>query len=176
MHVVQQNIRVIIASVLALVLQVVIVPSLSISLICPNALFVFCIVLSMVRPTNTSMVVSFVLGLVGGALTLQTLGIMAAVMVVVSFVIVRFYAQLNENSPVMIVICIALGSLACELFYGFLLVQFGMDVSFARLCLYRCIPCALYDCALGFVLYAVIHRFVGSGEHDSSVPVAQLLR
>lgn len=176
MKALRQNISLIIAALLAVVFHVMIVPALAIASICPNALLAFCVVLSIVRPTNASMVVSFLLGLLGGALSSQPLGILAAVMVLISFVLVQVFSVLDGNSQFMAALCIALAVLISELVYGFLLVQCGMNVSFFGLLVYRCLPCALYDCVLAYLMYPLVHRFVGPLPAATHIPVAQQLR
>ena len=155
MEALHRNISVVVGAVVAVIFQVAITPAISIAFIRPNALLAFCVVLAIVRPTNASMVVSFVLGLIYGVLSLYPLGLMAAVMAA---------------------ICIAVSSLAAETLYGFLLIQFGMDVSFFGLFLYRIAPCALYDCVLAYLMYPIAHRFIGPKAVATHIPVARQFR
>ena len=76
----------------------------------------------------------------------------------------------------MVAVCIALSLLAAETAYGFLLIQFGMDISFPGLFVYRIAPCALYDCVLAFILYPFVHRFIGPQVVSTQIPLASQLR
>ena len=176
MEALHRNISVVVGAVVAVIFQVAITPAISIAFIRPNALLAFCVVLAIVRPTNASMVVSFVLGLIYGVLSLYPLGLMAAVMAIVSFALTRVFSVLDGNSQIMVAICIAVSSLAAETLYGFLLIQFGMDVSFFGLFLYRIAPCALYDCVLAYLMYPIAHRFIGPKAVATHIPVARQFR
>ena len=172
----RRNIRVVLGACVALVIQLVLTPALSIAFIRPNALLSFCVVLAIVRPANSSLITAFILGLIGGALSTNPVGIMAAVFVAVAFVLCRIFSVLDGNSQIMAAICIAVSVLLAETVYGFLLIQFGMDVSFPALILYRILPCALYDCVLAYVLYPLVHRFIGPLATTTQIPLAQQFR
>ena len=176
MEAIRRNISLVIAAALAFALQLVVTPAMTIALIRPNALLAFCVVLAMVRPANSSMVAAFVLGLLGGALSSHPIGLMAAIMVVVSFALIRVFSVLDGSSQIMAIACIAIAVLVAELAYGLLLIQFGMGVSFLSLLMYRIAPCALYDCILAFLMYPLVHRFVGPQVTATHIPVAQQLR
>ncbi len=176
MEAIRRNISLVIAALLAFVFQLVITPAMTIALIRPNALLAFCVVLAIVRPANSSMVVAFVLGLLGGVLSSHSVGIMAAVMVAISFILTRVFSVLEGNSQIMAFACIAIAVLIAEIAYGFLLIQFGMGVSFLNLLMYRIAPCALYDCILAFLMYPLVHHFVGPQITATHIPVAQQLR
>lgn len=169
-----RNISVVVGALVALVLYVVVTPAITIGPIRPNALLAFAAVLSIVRPNNVSMVVAFTLGLLGGMLSSYPVGLMAAVMVVISFALTRVFSVLDNGSVFMVVVCIAASMLLGEMLYGFLLVNNGMSVSFLSLLIYRIVPCALYDCVFAFILYPLVLRFVGPGTSATQIPVAQL--
>lgn len=171
-----RNIGVIVGCVAAFALQVIVVPAMTIGLVRPNALLAFVVVLAIVRPTNASLVAACVLGLLGGMLSSHPLGLLAAVMVAVAFVLSRVFSVLDGNSQAMAAVCIALGVLVGEVLYGFLLIQFGMDVSFFGLFIYRIAPCALYDCVLAFLMYPLVHRFIGPHVQATQIPVAEQFR
>ena len=159
-----RNIPVIVAAFLALAVQVIITPALSIELIRPNALFAFTAVLAIVRPNNASIVTAFALGTVGGLLSSHPLGLMAAVLTVVTFLVTQVFSIIDNENVFMFL---------TELAYGFLLVQFDLNVSFFRLFIYGILPCALYDSVLAFVLYPLVRRFVGAPAAATQIPVAQ---
>lgn len=168
-----RNIPVIVAAFLALAVQVVITPALSIELIRPNALFAFTAVLAIVRPNNASIVTAFALGTVGGLLSSHPLGLMAAVLTVVTFLVTQVFSIIDNENVFMIAASLAIAMFLTELAYGFLLVQFDLNVSFFRLFIYGILPCALYDSVLAFVLYPLVRRFVGAPAAATQIPVAQ---
>lgn len=173
MEALSRNISVIIACVVVLVLHVVVTPALAISLIRPNALLAFAAVISIVRPNNVSLVASFILGLLGGMLSSYPVGLMAATAVVISFILCRVFSVVDNSSLFMVVASIAIAMLIGEVLYGFMLTKTGLNVSFLSLLIYRILPCALYDCVFAFVLYPLVHRFVGPVSTATQIPVAQ---
>ena len=172
MEALSRNISVIIACVVVLVLHVVVTPALAISLIRPNALLAYAAVISIVRPNNVSLVASFILGLLGGMLSSYPVGLMAATAVVISFILCRVFSVVDNSSLFMVVASIAIAMLIGEVLYGFMLTK-SLNVSFLSLLIYRILPCALYDCVFAFVLYPLVHRFVGPVSTATQIPVAQ---
>ncbi len=173
MEALRRNISVIVGAVLAMVLHVAVAPALSIALFRPNIVFAFATVLAIVRSANASMIGAFALGVFADLIGSHPFGLMTFIMVVISFLLTRVFSVVDNSSLFMVAVSIAASLFLAELMYGFLLIQFGMGVSFVGLLAYRIVPCALYDCIVAFVLYPLVHRFIGPQASATQIPVAQ---
>ena len=58
------------------------------------------------------------------------------------------------------------GEHTAEMLYGALLIGLGLSASPVDAFLYRALPCTLYDCVVGLVLYPIIARLLASGAQD----------
>ena len=173
MEKIQRNITLFVAALAALLLQISVAPVLSIEVIQPNIVIAFCAVLAIVRPQNGAIVTAFIMGLLADLAGFHTVGLLAGVLVVISFALTRIFSVLDNEKLFMPVVALALAVLVGELGYAFLLTQADMSIGFGSLVLYRAAPCALYDFVVSLILYPLVMRFVGPGDTAAPIPVAQ---
>ena len=176
MEALSRNISLFVGALLAVLLYIVVGPTLSISGIQPNILFAFSAVLCIVRPNNVSLGCAFILGLLGGFLGTGTLGSMAFVMVFVAFLMTQYFSMVDNDSPFMQIIGIVLSLLVCEFFYAFLLTITGLDISLMSLFIYRVLPCALYDIVVALIMLPLVIRFIGPVASRTQIPAASTFR
>lgn len=162
----RNNVVVAVGAVLAVLLQIIVAPAISIFSAQPNFLLAYVLVVAIVRPLEAGPVLPFLLGLVCDFLGMGPLGGMAFLFVLVSFAAARAFSVLDNDTLFMPLTIFAAGAFAVEMLYGGLLMALGFSASPLEAFLYRALPCALYDCVVGLVLYPLMARALAGGSHD----------
>ena len=65
-------------------------------------------------------------------------------------------------------------ALLAELCYGMLLMACGLAANPVEALFTRALPCALYDCAVGLVVYFVMARLLAGGAQDRGLRTPKL--
>ena len=85
-------------------------------------------------------------------------GGMAFVLVLVTFLASRLFMALNNDTLFMPVAIMLACIMLVEVMYGLIVVVCGADVPLGEAFLYRTLPCMLYDCVIGLLLYPIAAR------------------
>lgn len=161
---------VIAGAVVAVLLQVVLAPYISIGFAVPDFIAVFALLVAVTRPHSFGAVLPFVLGLACDLLTGGPLGVMAFSLTAFSFLTARLLSVLDNDTLFMPLALLALGLLLVELSYGMFLLLFGYNAGIAGVLAYRIVPCFAYDLVLAVVLYPLAARFFKqSGPVNSNI-------
>lgn len=147
-----------IGAVVAVLLQVVVAPNIVLFSAMPNFIAAYVLVMAVVRPHNAGPVMPFLLGLAFDLLGGGPVGAMAFLLVLMSFVVSRAFALLDNDTLFMPLALYAAGMLAVEALYAALLMGLGMEASVLDAFVYRALPCALFDCIVGLILYPILAR------------------
>ncbi|OUO90860.1 rod shape-determining protein MreD [Gordonibacter sp. An230] len=166
MSLTRENIVVAVGAVVAIVLQVVVSPNVAIFSAQPNFLLAYVLAVAIANPLGAGPVLPFVLGLLADLLGTGPVGGMALLFVLVSFVASRAFAVLDNDTLFMPLAILVAASFAVETLYGALLIALGLPVGPVDAFFYRALPCALYDCVAGLVLYPLVARLVADGTQD----------
>lgn len=148
-----------IASLVAVVLQIVVAPVISFSDVVPNFLVALVIVLSIVRNPDTTYLYAFVLGLLSDLFSQTPLGLTPLLLLVASFVLSRAFEALDRDSITMACIAAAITSFVFEIIFAIVLLIVGYSTSFFDLLLYRALPIGLYNTLLCIALYLLSRKF-----------------
>ena len=162
----RNNIVVAVGAVLAVLLQIVVAPAISVLNAQPNFLLAYVLVVAIVRPLEAGPVLPFALGLVCDFLGTGPLGGMAFLFVLVSFAAARAFSVLDNDTLFMPLTIFAAGAFAVEMLYAALLMALGFSASPLDAFLYRALPCTLFDCVVGLVLYPIMARLLVGGSQD----------
>lgn len=161
-------------SVAAIVLQIVLAPSIAIGNGMPNFIMMFALAIAIARPDHVSPVLPFVLGLMYDFLGSGPVGAQAFLLVLVSYAMTKAFQVLDNDNPVMPFIAMALAALAVEVLYGAFMLGAGVEASIIDALVYRALPCTLYDIVAGAVLYLIVSRLLsGGGAHGSRAKFGQ---
>ena len=174
MNLTRENLVVGIGAVVAVVLQIVVAPNIALFSAQPNVLLAYVLVVAIVRPLEAGPVLPFVLGLVFDVLGTGPVGGMAFLFVLVSFVASRAFAVLDNDTVFMPLTILVVATFAVEMLYGALLIALGLAVSPIDAFLYRALPCSLYDCVVGLVLYPLIARLLAAGAQERGMRAPRL--
>ncbi|WP_139653364.1 rod shape-determining protein MreD [Raoultibacter phocaeensis] len=159
----RDSLAVLIGAVIAVFAQVVIAPNIAILSAVPNFLAAYVLVVAIVRPTNSSLVLAFALGLIYDLLGYGPVGAMAFLLVLAAFAASRAFSVLNNDTLFMPLVILVVSLLLIEAFYAVFLIALGHTAGLVDAFLYRALPCALYDCVIALVLYPIAVRFLQSG-------------
>ena len=174
MNVTRENIIVAVSAVVAVVLQVVVAPSIALFSAQPNVLLAYVLVVAIVRPLEAGPVLPFVLGLVCDLLGTGPVGGMAFLFVLASFAASRAFAVLDNDTVFMPLTILVDATFAVEMLYGALLMALGLAVNPIDAFLYRALPCSLYDCVVGLVLYPLFARLLAAGAQEREMHTPRL--
>ena len=155
-----------VGAVVALLLQIVVAPNIALFSAQPNFLLAYVLVVAIARPLDAGSALPFALGLVCDLLGSGPVGGYAFLFVIVSFIASRAFSVLDNDTLFMPVTIFVVATFAAEMLYGALLIGLGLSASPVDAFLYRALPCTLYDCVVGLVLYPIIARLLASGAQD----------
>ena len=86
--------------------------------------------------------------------------IVAFCIVLVTFLASRLFMALNNDTLFMPVAIMLACIMLVEVMYGLIVVVCGADVPLGEAFLYRTLPCMLYDCVIGLLLYPIAARLM----------------
>lgn len=154
----RDRVALVVGAVLAVLLQVMLAPNIAVFAAMPNFVAVYALLVAIVRPTTSGPVLPFVLGLTFDLVSGGPVGAMAFLLVLVTFLASRAFMVLDNDTLFMPLVIFMVGMLVVETLYGALLMAFGFDAGALDVFIYRALPCALYDCAIGLILYPLAAR------------------
>ena len=137
----------VIGAVIAVLLQITVAPAITLFEAVPNFIVAFCIVRAVAAPAASGSVMG------GGPV-----GALAFVLVLVTFLASRLFMALNNDTLFMPVAIMLACIMLVEVMYGLIVVVCGADVPLGEAFLYRTLPCMLYDCVIGLLLYPIAAR------------------
>lgn len=170
----RDTIIIFIGAVISIVLQIVVAPNIALFSAQPNFLLAFVLVVAIVRPAQAGSVLPFVLGLVCDLLGTGSVGGMALLFVLASAIASRAFLILDNDTLFMPLTILVVGSFAVEMLYGVLLIALGLGVSPVDALLFRALPCALYDCVVGLILYPIVARLLAGSDQSRELHTPRL--
>lgn len=170
----RNDVVIVVGALAAFVLQIVVAPVITLFAAQPNFLLAYTLAVAVVRPAESGAVLPFVLGLAYDLTGTGPVGGMALLFVVASFIASRAFSVLDNDTLFMPLVIFVAMALAAELAYGILLGSFGMAGNVLEALAFRALPCALYDCAVGLVLYPVMAHLAAGGAQDRGLRTPKL--
>ena len=158
MELTRETLAGIIGGAIAVLLQIVLAPALSLFEAVPNFIVAFCLVRAVATPASAGSLVPFVCGLLFDLMGGGPVGAMAFVLVLVTFLSSRLYLALNNDTLFIPVAILLLGIILAELLYGIIVVVCGAGAPWGDAFLFRTLPCMLYDCVIGLLMYPIAIR------------------
>lgn len=158
MELTRENVAALICAVVVVLLQIMVAPAIALFSAIPNFIVAFCVVRAVAAPYQAGSLIPLALGLVFDLVGGGPVGGMAFVLVLVTFFASRLFAALNNDTLFMPVTIILVSTMLVEVLYGLVVVACGAGVSFGEALLYRVLPCMLYDCVIGLLLYPIAIR------------------
>ena len=153
----KNNLVLVVGAIVAFVLQIALAPAVALFSAQPNFLLAYALVVAIVIPTEA--------GPVGG---------MALLLVIACFLASRVFSLVDNDTLFMPLAIFTACALLAELCYGMLLMACGLAANPLEALFTRALPCALYDCAVGLVVYFVMARLLAGGAQDRGLRTPKL--
>lgn len=147
-----------IASAVAVVLQIVCAPSLTVFSIVPSFIVAFVVALAMMRRPDSTYGYAFVLGLIADLLAQTPVGLTSLLLLIAACALSRIFEVLDNTNLSMSFIAIALTLLVFELIFMIVLMILGYSGSFIELFVQRVLPCTVYDIVIAVVMFLIMRR------------------
>ncbi|MDD7369284.1 MAG: rod shape-determining protein MreD [Berryella intestinalis] len=146
-------------ALVALLLQLLAAPALSIGGAVPNFAIVFVMAYALVRPHRLGPVMPFALGLAFDLVSGAPVGSMAFSLLLISIVVARLFEALDNDAILVPLVLLGGGVLAVELIHALFMLAGGVSASLGDALIHVVVPCAVYEFFLGAATYLVMHRF-----------------
>ena len=161
-----------VSAAVVVLLQVVVAPVIAIYSVVPNFIVAFVIVLSIVRPEDTTYVYAFVMGIISDLFTQVPFGLTPLLLLIVSFALSRVFEVLDKSSIAMVLVSCAVSLLFYEM------IVLGYPAAFFDLIAARALPATIFNLILCVLLYLVARKFpdVSSGNEAWTVDKKQRFR
>lgn len=155
-----ERIAIIVGAVLATLLQVLLAPHIPIAYAIPNFMVAYCMAVSVVRASEISPVLPFLLGLLYDLMSGGPVGAMAFTLTLFSMLSAWLFQRANNDTRFMAIAVLVMSILFVELTYGMVYLLFGYAAGFIEAIVYRIVPCFLYDAVIAVVLYFAVSRLL----------------
>lgn len=149
---------------IALILQLVLAPALTIFQVTPSFVIVYSLVLAMVYQGDAALVIAFALGMLSDLIGTGPVGALAFLLVLAAFLLMRLGAAFSTGTVFFPFVFLAGFALAVELLYAAFLMGSGSFLSPLDAFLFRALPCALFDCVIGLFIYPLMSRLLSEGQ------------
>lgn len=156
----RDSVAVVVGAAIAIAAQLVVAPNIALFSAMPNFITVFCLLVAIVRPAASGPVLPFAMGLVADLAVGTPVGASSLLLVLVCAIVSRAFLVLNNDTVLVPLVLLAVASLLIELLTGAFMLSLGMQADLGSAFVYRALPCGLYDCVVGLVLYPLAARFL----------------
>ena len=166
-----------VSAAVVVLLQVVVAPVIAIYSVVPNFIVAFVIVLSIVRPEDTTYVYAFV-GIISDLFTQVPFGLTPLLLLIISFALSRVFEVLDKSSIAMVLVSCAVSLLFYEMIVVIVQLVLGYPAAFFDLIAARALPATIFNLILCVLLYLVARKFpdVSSGNEAWTVDKKQRFR
>ena len=154
----KNNLVLVVGAIVAFVLQIALAPAVALFSAQPNFLLAYALVVAIVIPTEAGPVLPFAMGLLYDLTGTGPVGGMALLLVIACFLASRVFSLVDNDTLFMPLVIFVAATVLVEALYAAFLLALGFDASALDVFLYRALPCALYDCVIGLVLYPLAAR------------------
>lgn len=170
----RNTVALVIGCFIALVLQISIAPAVALFSAQPNFLLAYAVVVAIASPGTAGPVLPFAMGLLYDLTGTGPVGGMALLLVVACFIASRVFLVMDNDTVFMPIAIFVVVALVVELSYGILLIACGLQANPVEALLTRALPCALYDCAVGLVVYPLVARVLSGGAQNRGMRTPKL--
>ena len=138
----------------------------------PNFIIAFALIIAAVYPTFPSVVMGFAMGLLYNLLCSGTVGSMALVLTLMTYIVVVIFSGMENTNLIFGLVAMLIAGFLAEVLYGLIAGIFVSGISVSEALTYRALPCGVYDALLTCVLYPLpalavrimVNRQAGSGD------------
>lgn len=162
-----------IAIVLAVVLQIVLAPAMTINAAMPNFIAVYVLCAALCNASSRPVMLAFVLGLIFDLIGSGPVGAMAFCLILATALASAVFRNMSNDSWLTAMIIIVVSCLIIELLYGIIMLLVGAGDGFGSALIHRILPCTLYDCVIAAFMYPIVSRLVApqGPTKTNSIPI-----
>jgi rod shape-determining protein MreD len=160
----REHATVVVSAIVMVLLQIILAPGMTIYFAMPNFVVVFVILTALSRSRSFGPILPFVMGLIYDFVVGGPVGAMAFALTLVCILAAYFFRAMDNGTLFMPFVFLAVSALCIEVIYGILLVIFGLNVGIVEAVFMRALPCALYDCVIGIILYPLARRLLADSD------------
>lgn len=157
----------IITLLVALLLQVIFAPPLTIGGVTPNFLMVAVIIIAFMRGSKEGTIVGFIAGLLFDLVGTTIVGPMALTLTITGFLAGIMKEEMVSVSWVLPLSVLGLASFVSETIYLLIVSAMGMPMSFFAALATRALPAALYAMLIAVILFPWTSKLLRAGMEDS---------
>ncbi len=154
------KVAVVVGAVIAVLLQIIVAPNIAIGTAVPNFMLGYIVVIAITMSQTCGLVMPFVMGLIFDLIGGGPIGAMALLFVLITFVLSRTFEMLNNDTIFMPLLLLVIAIFVVEFFQGVLVIACGSSLDFLGAVVFRSLPCALYSCVFGLIMYPLVVRFI----------------
>ncbi len=155
------TIVIIIGAIAAVLLQIIVAPNIAIFSAMPNFIIVYVLVIAMIMPGNAVYITAFALGLLADFLGYGPIGALPFILLVVTALASWAFTTFDNDTVFIPLGILMICALISELVYALFMLACGLQVDPVGALVYRALPCALYDCVVGLIVYLLMVHFFG---------------
>jgi rod shape-determining protein MreD len=144
----------------ATLLQAGLAPYIAIGGVVPNFMLIVTVTLALVEGPPAGAMAGFAAGLIFDLLGSGPVGPMALVLTITGYMAGLLHENMFAEGWLLPLTVLAIASLASTLAYALLLELLGTDVPFIPMFFLKVLPEAIYDTALGLLIYPWLARFL----------------
>lgn len=171
----RETVILVVGSFAALVLQAVVAPNIAIMGAMPNFMLVYAGVSAMLHQGDASLVAACISGFVFDLATGGTVGVMAALLTLAAFATSKAGAVFGSDTLGVSLVVSMTCSLLVEVLYAlFYVASAGVPVFDALFM--RAVPCSLFDCAMGLIMFPLITMMFASAGPQHVAPSSSTIR
>ena len=148
-------IPVIVLVLLAILFQGVFSNAITIGNATPNFFVAFALVIAAVYPSLGSVFIGFLLGLLYNLFCGGTVGTMALVLTLLTFVVVALFSRMEGSSFLFVFVTLLVCGFLADILYGVLAGTFVSGISVSEAMMQRALPCGVYDALITVLLYPI---------------------
>ena len=134
-----------VSAAVVVLLQIVVAPVIAIYSVVPSFIVAFVIVLSIVRPEDTTYVYAFVMGIISDLFTQVPFGLTPLLLLIISFALSRVFEVLDKSSIAMVLVSCAVSLLFYEMIVVIVQLVLGYPAAFFDLIAARALPATIFN-------------------------------
>lgn len=163
----------VVGAFVAVILQIVLAPNIAFASIVPNILIVYAIVVAMCLPASASLWIAFFMGLASDLFGFGMIGSLSFLLVIATFTASRLYGAIADGRLAAALGTLMVFILAVNMLYAAFLIG-ASSTSILDAFIYRALPCTVYECAIGLVIYPLMSRLLEARTHGIGTAAASL--
>lgn len=169
----RSSIIVLVGAIVAVLAQIIIAPNIVVFSAMPNFIVAYVLVIAMVRPTDSVLVLAFVLGILFDLLGYGPIGGLALFLTLAAFIVMRIFRVIDLDNLFMPIVVFVGSVVVIELLYSVLLVVLGLSSDFLSALVYRTLPSVLLECIVGLIFYPILLRLLSRGPDREAAQLSQ---